>query len=1078
MKKSFLITLALLCLSVGVATAQTVNVQGVVTSADDGEPVIGASVKVEGTTLGGITDIDGKFSLSNIPSSAKTLEVSYVGMLTQQVTVKPGTLKIVLQSDNKMLDEVMVVAYGTAKKSAFTGSAGVVKSDRLEKRVVSNVTQALSGQVAGVQIYGSDGAPGSSANIRVRGVGSLNASNSPLYVVDGVPFDGAISSINPSDIASMTVLKDAAANAIYGARGANGVILITTKSGSGNNGEAKITVDAKWGSNHRAVPNYSVMKSPAEYYETMYRALYNSQIYAGETPDAAYQYANKELFERHDSKGNVVKGGLGYHVFTVPEGQDFIGRDFKLNPNATLGYSDSQYYYTPDNWYNEIFGKGNFRQEYNVTISGKSDKLNYFASVGYLDDNGIIKNSGFTRYSGRGKVDYQAKKWLKVGTNMSYSQLTKHQTGSTSWGSSGNLFYLSNMIAPIYPLYVRNPDGTIMRDPNTGNIKYDNGASSTNAIRPFSAPSKAAAGVAYDNATDIVTIFSGKWYAEITPIEGLKLTADIAATESNERDSYLSSRFGSSDEQQDGSVEVSHERLSAINTQYLASYSHSFANVHNFDLLVGYEQYRLKKQYLDGKNTNLYNPGIGELGNAAGSASKDVTSYTNNYMTEGILSRLQYNYDGKYFFSASYRRDASSRFAKDHRWGNFGSLGGAWLMTREKFMDSTSSWLDMLKVKVSWGIQGNDNLYSNGNYYYYTDQFKVDYNSETGYSKTYSYIGNPDLTWETSYSFNAGVDFELFKGRLTGSLEYYSRKTGDMLYEKPVPLSSGNPLGHYPINVGSLLNNGVELDLNGIILRNKNLEWAVNFNLTSVHSEITKLDEDVIKNGGIKYSSSIIRIGGSSYESYLKSYAGVDKETGLALYYIDPDNNNYETTTDWSKAKLADQGNTLAKVYGGFGTTLSWKGFDFSMQLSYQLGGRIYDGSYQALMHSGYNNSSGVNWSTDIRDAWTPEHTNTNIPRLDASIDTDQKDSNRFLISSDFLSFNNVTFGYTLPASLLNPIGISSLRFFVTGDNLGVISARKGLDPRISLGKGSSTSSGNYTYSAMRNISGGISLTF
>jgi TonB-linked SusC/RagA family outer membrane protein len=1036
---------------------------------------------VEGTTLGGITDIDGNFILSNLPSSAKTLVVSYVGMVTQKVAIKQGLLKIALQSDTKMLDEVMVVAYGTAKKSSFTGSAGVVKSDRLEKRVVSNVTQALSGQVAGVQSFGSNGAPGAEANIRVRGVGSLNASNSPLYIVDGVPFDGSVSSINPSDIASMTVLKDAAANAIYGARGANGVILITTKSGNGNNGEAKITVDAKWGSNHRAVPNYSVMKSPAEYYETMYKALYNSKVYAGATPDAAYQYDNNDLFERHDSEGNVVKGGLGYHVFTVPDGQDFIGRDFKLNPNATLGYSDGKYYYTPDDWYNEIFGKGNFRQEYNITISGKSDKLNYFASVGYLDDNGIIKNSGFTRYSGRGKVDYQAKKWLKIGTNMSYSQITSHQTGDTSWGGSGNLFYLSNMIAPIYPLYVRNPDGSIMYNQSTGNPMYDDGAS-YGASRPFTAPSKAAAGVENDRDTNYISIFNGKWYAEITPIEGLKLTANIAATESNQRENYLSSRFGSSDAAQDGQAEVEQNRMSAINTQYLAAYTHTFANVHNFDILVGYEQYRLKRQYLYGSNDHLYDPGIGELGNAGGTNKKKVTSYTNNYMTAGILSRLQYDYDGKYFFSASYRRDASSRFAKGHRWGNFGSLGGAWLMTKEKFMEKTDSWLDMLKVKVSWGIQGNDNLDTDGssfhNYYLYDNQFDVSYNETTGdYSKTYYYVGNKDLTWETSYAFNAGIDFELFKGRLTGSLEYYSRKTTDMLYNKPVPLSSGNPLASYPTNVGSMLNNGVELDLNGVIIKNKNIDWAVNFNLTSVHSEITALDADVAKNG-IRGSYYIYKIGGSSYESYLPTYAGVDKETGQALYYVDPDHGDYTTTTNYANAEQADQGNTLAKVYGGFGTTLNWKGFDFSLQLSYQLGGRLYDGSYQALMHSGYNNSSGVNWSTDIRDAWTPEHTNTNIPRLDASIDSNQKDSSRFLTSSDYLSFNNVTLGYTLPASLLKPLGIGSLRFFVTGDNLGVISARKGLDPRMFMGLGSSTSTGNFTYSAMRNISGGFSLSF
>ena len=1020
-----------------------------------------------------VKDMNGSYyKLRALPSSAKTLQISFIGMQTQEAAIKPGTISVVLKADTEMLDEVMVVAYGTAKKSAFTGSASTIKSDKLEERVVSNVTNALAGQVAGVQITSSDGAPGSTASVRIRGIGSMSASNAPLYVVDGVPYDGEISSINPADIESMTVLKDAAANSIYGARGANGVILITTKTGQ--SGEAKITVDAKWGANRRAIPNYDVISSPAEYYETMYKSLYNSQSYGGASAAASYAYANKNLLD-------VKNGGLGYQVYTVPEGQNLIGTNFKLNPNATLGYSDGEYYYTPDDWYDEIFGNSNLRQEYNITVSGKSDKLNYYASVGYLDDSGIIKNSSFSRYTGRGKVDYQAKKWLKIGTNMNYSQGTSHQNGSTSWGSSGNLFYVTNLMAPIYPMYVRDAKGNIMHNETTGYVMYDNGATSTNMQRAFMSPARPAASIDNDRYTNTNSTFNGKWYADITPVEGLKLSANISATESNQRINALYSRWGGSNETTDGSAYVRHYRLSGVNTQYLATYTKAFAEVHNFDILAGYEQYKMKIQSMTGQNDHLYDPFIGELTNAGGTSNKELYSYTDNYMTEGILSRIQYNYDGKYFLSGSYRRDASSRFHKDHRWGNFGSVGGAWLISKEDFMSNFSTWIDMLKVKASWGIQGNDNILDPAgyqNYYPYMDQFSVTYSESTGeYSKTLTYKGNKELTWETSYAFNAGVDFELFKGRLTGTIEYFSRKTKDLLYNQPVPLSSGISTGSIPTNVGSIVNKGVELDLNAVILKGRDFEWSANFNMTHYKNKITDLADNV-KENGIKTGSYIYKIGGSLYQSYLKTYAGVDVETGQALYYVDPEKGDYSTTTDYAKAQQADQGSTLAKVYGGFGTTLNYKGFDFSLQLSYQLGGKLYDGTYQAIMHTGYASMAGTNWSTDIRKAWTPENRYTNVPRLSAADDSYQKDSSRFLTSSDYLSFNNVTLGYTLPKTLLKNIGISSLRLYVTGDNLGVISARKGLDPRSRLGTGSSTTAGSYTYSAMRNISGGITLSF
>ena len=1064
-KVKLFFTAMMVLLSSAWAIAQDVTVSGVVTDSSTGEPVPFASIQIKGTLDGGSTDADGNYSI--LVANDAVLIFSSIGYQSQEIEVGGRqAINVALHPDSELLDETIVVAYGTAKKSSFTGSAALVNEEKLKDRVVSNISNALAGQMSGVQIISSNGAPGSDATIRIRGIGSMSASNAPLYILDGVPYDGSISSINPADIESMTVLKDAAANAIYGARGANGVVLINTKRGKTS--DAIVTVDAKWGSNKRAIPNYDVITSPAQYYELMYTSLYNSQAQNGASAADAYAYADRVLLD-------AANGGLGYLIYTVPDGQKLIGTNFKLNPNATLGYSDGEFYYTSDDWYDEIFGKGNLRQEYNVTVSGSSERLSYYASFGYLDDNGIINNSGFTRYSGRGKVDYQAKKWLKVGTNMSYSQSTSRQNGSTEWGSSGNLFYMANLIAPIYPMYVRDADGNIQYETATGTPLYDNGANTTNAQRPFMGNARPGASIDNDRYNDINTTFNGQWYAHITPVKGLTLSVNYSMSESNDRVNALYSRWGGSNETTDGSAYARHYRVSGLNAQYLANYKATFAEKHNLEILAGYEQYRLKIQDIAGSNDHLYDPFVGELGNAGGTTQKQVSSYTHNYMTEGILSRVQYNYAEKYFLSASYRRDASSRFHPDHRWGDFGSIGAAWLISAENFMSGTGSWLDMLKFKASWGVQGNDNV---NNYYAYLDQFGVTYSETTGeYSKTLSYKGNKDLTWETSYSFNTGFDFELFRNRLSGTVEYFNRKTVDLLYNQPVPLSSGIVTGYIPTNVGSIVNSGVELDLYGAIIRTKNVEWGVNFNLTHYKNKITDLD-DGVKENGIKGSSSIYKIGGSLYQSYLRKYAGVDKTTGESLYYVDPDNGDWSTTTDYNTAMQADCGSTLAKVYGGFGTSLNLYGFDFSVQFSYQLGGRVYDGTYQALMHTGSANTAGTGWSKDILDAWSPSNPDSDIPRLNAGDDLNQKDSDRFLVSSNYLSVNNVTLGYTFPAKWTKKARIAGLRIYVTGDNLHVFSARKGLDPRMYLGSGSSTTSGNYTYTAMRNISGGITLTF
>ncbi len=1078
MNKKLVLMGAALLISAATASAQK-RITGRVLDSN-GDPVVGASVRVEGLNILTTTNDKGTFTLNSVPSSAKRIKVTYIGKETQSVNIA-GNVKVVMKDADHSFDEAVVVAYGTAKKSAFTGSLSQIKSEKIEQRVTSNVSNALSGQMAGVQTFTSSGQPGSGSTIRIRGIGSINSSNSPLIVVDGMPYDGALSSINPMDIETISVQKDAAANAIYGARGANGVIMVTTKQGRDR--DAIVTLDAKWGSNHRAMPNYKTI-GVQNYYETAYRALYNSKALHGATSADAYKYANQQLFS---SEG----GGVGYQVYTVPNGENLIGPNFKLNPHATLGYSDGEYYYTPDDWYDTFFGGSNLRQEYNINIAGRSERINYYASVNYLNDNGLITNSGFRRYGGRGRAEYQAKKWLRIGTNMDFSETQVRGQMSSAYNSSGNLFTIANLISPIYPLYVRNADGTIMTNAIGGN-KYDNGANNTNFKRPYMGMAHPGDQIENDSYLAISNTFNGKWFAEITPVKGLKLTANIAVTDVNTRENALYSRFGSSTSEEDGQAEVAVTHNTGVNTQYLANYKTNIGKS-GFDVLVGYENYKLRMQDFSGSNDHLFDPYIGELGNAHGNTKRSVTSSTNRYMTEGILSRIQYDYDNKYFLSASYRRDASSVFFKDNRWGNFGSIGAAWVITKEDFMSATSSWLNALKLKASWGIQGNDAILDESGYrvyYAYTDRYSISYSDATGeYSKTLSYKGNKELTWEKSKALNVGIDFELFNGYLNGTLEYFNRKTTDLLYNKNTPLSSG--VQHIPTNVGSMVNRGVELELTGYLFKSHDFDWSVNFNLTHYKNKILSLDPAEEAKGGIKKTQTILRKGGSLYEIYLPEYAGVDKTTGLSLYYkdvtkdvIDANGNTTteivgrELTTDYSKATKYDLGDPLPKVYGGIGTTLRYKGLDVAVQLAYQLGGKVYDGTYQALMHSGESNAAGTAWHKDILKAWTPESPNSDIPRVDASDHTQQNLSSRWLTSSDYLSFNNVTIGYTLPESVTRHLGITSLRFYVSGDNLGVISARKGLDPRASIGAGGYDNQGSAKYSQMRNITGGVTLKF
>jgi len=1059
MKRKLMLLMTCLMIGIGLVNAQISKVTGNVTSEEDGLPVVGASVLVKGTTVGTVTDIDGNFTLTNVPSSAGTLVISFIGMQSQEVKIKPN-VKVVLTSDSEQLEEVMVVAYGTAKKSAFTGSAATIKNEKITSRQTSNVTNALAGQVAGVQTTSSTGQPGKDATVRIRGIGSISASNTPLYVVDGVPYDGEISAISTSDIESMTVLKDAASNALYGARGANGVILITTKRGK--TGDARVTFDAKWGVNKRGIPSYETVSDPGKFYEMAYSAIYNADLkgYAAAGDLAsANAYANKTM---------LSSSYLGYQVFTVPNGEQLIGMDGKLNPNATLGYSDGTYYYKPDNWSDELF-ENNLRQEYNLSVSGANDKMNYYMSAGYLDDQGIVPNSGFQRYSARLKADYQVKPWLKMSGNISFTHYDSREQDTESGTSNANAFYAANIMGAIYPMYIRDAEGNIMID-NRGFQRYDYG-SDTNFQRKNVIPNaNPLASYMLDLMKYSGDVVSGKWSADIDIWGGIKAKINIGIDANNVRSTDLVNPFyGQYSETSGvgGIVSVSTQRTFSTNQQYLLTYNKTFNHIHNLDVLAGHENYNYKYQYLYGSREKIYNPNLPELNN--GIMNQSNASYSQSYATEGWLFRVQYDYDGKYFGSASYRRDGSSAFHPDNRWGNFWSVGAGWLMNKESFLEN-QNWIDMLKFKISYGLQGNDNLlYMNGyrNYQPYMDQYTLT-NNNSDFATTLYYKGNQDITWETSHSFNTGFDFAFWKGKLSGSIEYFSRKTTDMLYFKPVASSMG--YSRFPENVGSMINRGVELDLNSNIFDTKDLTWDINFNLTHFKNKVLELAPEL--NGQLIDGSRIYREGESMYQLYLPKYAGVDPETGESLWALtEPNEKGETTTTSYSEASSHRfmTGDILPKVYGGFGTSLTFKGFDFSIAFAYQLGGRILDYTYQSLMST---DAQGSAWHVDMLNAWTPENKNTNVPRMNVNDIYVSYSSDRWLTSSNYLSLQNITFGYTLPKNWTRKLQVEGVRLYFVADNVALLTARKGLDPRQGY-----VASDN-VYSPIRTISGGISLNF
>jgi TonB-linked SusC/RagA family outer membrane protein len=1005
-----------------VAFAQERKVTGAVTQEGSSQPLPGVNVNIKGQKKNTQTDPDGRFNIALTGSDA-TLVFTYVGFETKEVPVSSNTLNVQMKASINNLNEVVVVAYGTANKATYTGSASVVNAADLEKRQVSNISRTLQGIVPGLQSVASAGQPGSDASIRIRGIGSVNASSDPLYVVDGIPYSGNINSINTADVESISVLKDASASALYGSRGANGVIIITTKRGK-YNAKPEVTLSANTGLSSRAVKDYDFVNTN-QYFELQWEALRNNQLDQGKTAAQAAQYASTELVS------NLKINPYGT-AFPTP-----VGLDGKLVAGATPLWNDD--------WSKSLSRTG-VRQQIDLGISGGSADSRYFVSGGYIDDKGFIVGSDFKRFNTRVNYNTKVNKWFEAGVNVAASSTTQSAPPQTD-SNQGNFANFGRLVANIYPVYERNADGSYKIDAN-GNQIYDFGN-----YRPSAAATgNNLLGIAdlntYDSKQDALVL---RGNLQFNILDGLKLKSSVN-TDYNSRNglSYTNPIYGSG-VTGGGSVSKSSSRTVGYTINNLLDYTFNVSNAHHFNILAGQEVYILNISSLSGSRSNF---GFADKEEpAAASLLNSFTGNSDNYKLSSFLGKLDYNFNQRYYLSASFRRDGSSRFSPDSRWGNFWSLGTSWNAKAENFLKDVS-WLNALTVKSSYGAQGNDNL---GSYYAYQDLYSI-YNSLGQAGLITSRLPTPGLKWETNLNFNAGVDFAILDNRISGTLEVYQRKSKDLLFSRPLSPS----LGYTAIddNIGSLRNNGFEGQINLVPVVSKDFRWSLGFNFGHYNNKITQLPQKEIIAGNVGQlgSTKKLTVGSSVYDFYIRDWAGVDQANGKPLWY----KNTYTTdaagnrtitgrttTSVYADADQYFSGSSLPDLYGGVNTTFKYKNFELYALVAYNIGGKILDLDEVMILHTGEN--TGRTWGTEILNRWTPTNTVTDVPRLTTTTTNWNSISTRFLYDASYARLKNVSLTYSLPNQWTSKIGLKKVRVYTRGENLLTYYKHKGMDPEQAI---------------------------
>lgn len=1046
MKKKVMLILSCLLLSIGFITAQTTRVSGIVVD-DAGEPVIGASVAVKGTTVGVMTDVDGKFSI-NVPSGRNTLVFTLVGMKTVEARVSQD-MRVVMEIDENLLDEIeIVVPYGTAKKTSYTGSAEVITNKTIERKSIATVSKALDGTIPGVRSTTGGGQPGSDASIILRGYGSLNASNNPLYVVDGVPYGGSLSSINPSDIESVSVLKDATASTMYGNRGANGVIMITTKKG--RDSKASINLRATWGVSSRAIPRYETVNA-REYMELAFEAYKNDRIYgsaSGYNPNTLGQDVINDFIS-----GSATLGGEKYNPFNYSLSELFDPNTGKVRSDATLRYSED--------WVDEILASNPLRQEYNLSVSGGNSTTKYYMSLGYLNEEGLLQTTSFDRYSARLNLDNQATDWMKIGLSSNFASTKSNFLGATGSASS-NVWYSAQFVAPIYPMYMYDANGLVL-DQN-GNKQYDYGVG-----RPVNSNSNPLATLYDDHTRTVTDNLSARTYVELTGKNtGISVLEDLSFMTSLGVD-YTTQNYSLYYNRLHGNASTTEGRGIRENYRYFVytwnqqlSYDKQIGN-HNIGAKLIHEFYSWNRKNLSLTKTGFPFNGLYELGVAATLSAGSSVKYDNRI--DSYLGSLNYSYMNKYYANLSYRRDASSRFHKDNRWGNFWAAGASWRISEESFMQDITS-IDNLTLKASYGTQGNDAI---DTYYGWQGLYSLGWNNNSLPGGAVSTLQNPDLSWEKSQNFNVGIEGRFFN-KLSATVEYYHKKTTDMLLEARMAPSTG--FSSYWANIGDMKNYGLEFSLAYDAIRNQDFTWRVTLTGSHTRNKVLHLTEDAPEQAS---TYSIIKEGETVNSFYLVKSAGVDPLSGKQLYWAkDADGKEY-ATTEFTVAQSSNKtilGNRIPDIEGGLGMDFTYKGFDFSFQTAYSLGGKILDLNYATLTQGQSLQFKGNTFHKDLLDAWKNPGDISDFPMV--SWNTDNQPTDRYLVNASYFAIRNAVIGYTIPKQLTSKWKIENIRLFAQADNIYTFTHLKGMDPQFNL----SGIAQNYSYINNRVVSFGVDIKF
>lgn len=994
MRKLTLLLCALLA-GISLAVAQT-SISGTVLTAEDDEPVIGASILVKGTNASTITDNDGKFSIKIPEGAGRTLVITYIGMERQEVFARNGMV-VKLTSSDQALDDVVVVGYQTIRKEAKTGSIATVKGDDLASIPETSVDKMLSGKMAGVSVSSTNGQPGSAATIRVRGTSSIGAGSDPLYVVDGIPVESgntgalsnsmnAIAMINASDIASVTVLKDAAAASIYGSRAANGVILITTKSGEA--GKSKVTARARYGVTTLANDNDFGMANLQEYIQYQRDARINAG-YDVDNPASEYYFP----------LSLAAKGGT--------------------------------------NWMKELTRNGSL-QEYELIASGGTGKTTYYTSLSYNKTEGIVPTVGFEKMQVRANLDTELNKWLKVGTRINAGYMKVSDVQNSLLGDSGlapsNPFYSGMALAPTMPAY--NEDG------------------SYNFDLPFVFNINPLAAIKGSDKYDKQYKFNGTAYLEWKPIKQLTFrtnnSVEYAYTNSRQFSPAFINKtsFGASL----NTADVQYRLLTTSNT---VTYDDLFNDVHSLNIMLGQEAntYEYSHNQAISYHVNEQRPY-----HSVGVSVEDQTAYDGLTQTAMVsfFGVAEYSYDGRYYIKGSLRTDGSSKFGPDRRWGTFWAASASWNIHNEAFMQDIKNVLNVLKLRYSYGVNGNDNIAAYAHYGLYSD---IVYNGITG--QLPSQLQNRKLTWETNKTHNIGVDFRLFD-RLSGSIDWYTRRTEDMLIASPLPYTTG--FSSQAQNVGQIRNSGIEVQLDADIFNTNDFKWSAGVNFAANRSKVLELAP------GQDFIGTSLRyvVGEQLYTYWLYDYAGVNPQNGNALWR----NEEGLLTENSQEARRINAGSPEPLWTGGFNTELSWKGLSLGIQLEARYGNKVLNQDRSLFESDGYYGDQNI-WKGALNYWKQPGDMNVLPKPVYNNSSNSMQTSTRYLEDGSYLRIKDITLAYNLPSKWTKKALMSGVRIYASALNLYTFHNMNYWDPEHGT-----TGATVISYPMTRSMIVGVDITF